>query len=79
MPRGINSMLKTFARAYGLNEQVMHPHAFRHLYAQNFLKHCPDIALLADLLGHDSIETTRIYLKKSGPQQRELINKIVTW
>ena len=78
-PRGINSMLKTFAYRYKINEYTMHPHAFRHLYAQNFLKKCPDLSLLADLLGHDSIETTRIYLKKTGAEQHKLIDKIVTW
>lgn len=77
--RGVNAGLKCFASRYGLNEKTMHPHAFRHLYAQNFLKKCPDLALLADLLGHDSIETTRIYLKKTGLQQQKLINEIVTW
>ena len=30
-------------------------------------------------MGHDSIETTRIYLNKSTDEQRELIDKIVTW
>lgn len=78
-PRGINAMLRKFAIKYNMNENTMHPHAFRHLYAQNFLKKCPDIALLADLLGHDSIETTRIYLKKTGAEQQKLINKVVTW
>lgn len=78
-PRGINSMLKKFAARYHLNDRTMHPHAFRHLYAQNFLKKCPDISLLADLLGHDSIQTTRIYLKKTGAEQQKLINRVVTW
>lgn len=78
-PRGINSMLKSFAYRYKMNACTMHPHAFRHLYAQNFLKKCPDISLLADLLGHDSIETTRIYLKKTGAEQHKIIDKVVTW
>lgn len=77
--RGISSMLKTFSVRYHISERVMHPHAFRHLYAQNFLKKCPDISLLADLLGHDSIETTRIYLKQTGAQQRALVDRLVTW
>ncbi|MDO4264958.1 MAG: tyrosine-type recombinase/integrase [Eubacteriales bacterium] len=78
-PRGIGAMLKQFAVYYKMNERTMHPHAFRHLYAQNFLKKCPDISLLADLLGHDSIETTRVYLKKTGAEQKKLIDKVVTW
>lgn len=78
-PRGINAMLKIFAGRYKINDITMHPHSFRHLYAQNFLRKCSDISLLADLLGHDSIETTRVYLKKSSAEQQRLINKVVTW
>lgn len=38
-----------------------------------------DIALLADLLGHESIETTRIYLRMSSNEQREIVNQTVDW
>ena len=38
-----------------------------------------DIALLADLMGHESIETTRIYLRRTASEQQELVDKIVTW
>ena len=38
-----------------------------------------DIALLADLMGHESIETTRIYLRCTAGEQQELVDKIVTW
>ena len=37
------------------------------------------IALLADLMGHESIETTRIYLRRTASEQQELVDKIVTW
>ena len=37
------------------------------------------IALLADLIGHESIETTRIYLRRTASEQQELVDKIVTW
>ena len=36
-------------------------------------------ALLADLMGHESIETTRIYLRRSSLEQQEIIDRIVTW
>jgi len=52
---------------------------FRNRFAKNFLARCNDIALLADLMGHESIETTRIYLTKSSQEQREIIDSIVTW
>ena len=57
----------------------LHPHSFRHRYAKNFLEKYNDIALLADLMGHESIETTRIYLRRTASEQQELVNKIVTW
>ena len=77
--RGISSRLTYYARKYGMNEHVVHPHAFRHLYAKKFLERHQDIALLADLLGHKNISTTRIYLRKSSTEQWRLINQIVDW
>ena len=44
-----------------------------------FLEKYNDIALLADLMGHESIETTRIYLRRTASEQQELVDKIVTW
>lgn len=77
--RGISQQLKNYADKYGLDKAVIYPHSFRHLYAKNFLEKYNDIALLADLMGHESIETTRIYLRKTATEQRALIDKIVTW
>ena len=78
-PRGIASQLKTFAKKYGLDEAVIYPHSFRHRFAKNFLEKRNDIALLADLMGHEHIETTRIYLRQTASEQREVVNKVVTW
>jgi integrase len=77
--RGISSRLKFFARKYKIPPENVYPHSFRHRFAKNFLEKFNDISLLADLMGHDSIETTRIYLTKSSEEQRTLIDKIVTW
>lgn len=76
---GIRVQLKSFAHCYGLNEEVMYPHSFRHRFAKNFIEKCGDIALLSDLLGHDSIETTRIYLRRSSTEQAAIVNRIVKW
>ncbi|MDB8666010.1 hypothetical protein PNU99_09455, partial [Streptococcus anginosus] len=38
-----------------------------------------NIALLADLMGHESIETTRIYLRKTATEQQNIVDKIVNW
>ena len=76
---GIRDQLKVFALRYHLDPSVVHPHFFRHLFAKNFVERCNDIALLSDILGHESIETTRIYLHKSSIEQQNLFNQIVTW
>lgn len=77
--RGISQQLKNFAIKYGINTKVVYPHSFRHRFAKNFLEKYNDIALLADLMGHESIETTRIYLRKTASEQQEIVDKIVTW
>lgn len=58
---------------------MVYPHSFRHRFAKNFLEKCNDIALLADLMGHESIETTRIYLRRTSSEQKEIVDRIVTW
>lgn len=77
--RGIAQQLKNYAARYGLNEKVVYPHSFRHRYAKNFLEKYNDIALLADLMGHESIETTRIYLRRSSTEQQEIVDNVITW
>lgn len=77
--RGIAHQLKSLARKYKMNLKVVYPHSFRHRFAKNFLEKCKDIALLADLMGHESIETTRIYLRKTSEEQQEIVDKIISW
>ena len=77
--RGLAERLTHYAHKYGMDASVVHPHSFRHLYAKSFLERHNDIALLADLLGHKNISTTRMYLRKSSLEQRNLINQIVNW
>ncbi|KGN75972.1 integrase [Porphyromonas gulae] len=78
-PRAIRHKLQNFAHRWGINPQVMHPHSFRHRYAKNFLEAFNDIALLADLMGHESIETTRIYLRRTAGEQQAIVDNVVTW
>lgn len=77
--RGISGQLKKLAIRYGLDPVVVYPHSFRHRFAKSFLERCNDIAFLADLMGHESIETTRIYLRKTATEQRSIVDKVVTW
>ena len=64
--RGVLQQLKKFAVKFGIDQNVVYPHSFRHRFAKNFLEKYSDITLLADLMGHESIETTRIYLRKTA-------------
>lgn len=77
--RGIAQQLKNYATRYGLNPKVVYPHSFRHRYAKNFLEAFNDISLLADLMGHESIETTRIYLRRSASEQQAIVDKVIIW
>ena len=54
-------------------------HSFRHRFAKNFLDRFNDLALLADLMGHESIETTRIYLRRTASEQQKIVDKVVNW
>ena len=77
--RGVAHQLKELAVKYKMNSNVIYPHSFRHRFAKNFLDKYNDIALLADLMGHESIETTRIYLRRTSEEQQEIVNKVITW
>ncbi len=77
--RGIAHQLKVFGEKFAMNLNVIYPHSFRHRFAKNFLEKRKDIALLADLMGHESIETTRIYLRKTSEEQQEIVDTIVDW
>jgi len=77
--RGISGQLKKLAVRYGINPTVVYPHSFRHRFAKSFLERFNDIAFLADLMGHESIETTRIYLRKTATEQQSIVDKIIDW
>lgn len=78
-PRSINYKLKVLAQKYGLNTNVVYPHSFRHRFAKSFLDRYNDIALLADLMGHESLETTRVYLRRTSSEQQFIVNKYIDW
>lgn len=77
--RGVAQQLQNFAKKYGINPKVMHPHSFRHFFAIEFLKRDKDITLLADLMGHSSINTTSIYLRLTREEQQERLNKAMSF
>lgn len=76
----IEAKLHYYGTMYHLPKEVCHPHALRHLFGKSFMQtKGADITVLADLLGHSSIETTRIYTRRSMEEQREALDRIVTW
>jgi len=77
--RGISGQLKKLAIRYEIDPAVVYPHSFRHRFAKSFLERCNDIAFLADLMGNESKETTRIYLRKTATEQREIVDTIIDW
>ena len=77
--RGIAQELKNLGTKCGIAKEKMHPHAFRHFFAKMYLKKTKDIVSLADILGHGSVDITRIYLQKSYDEQKREINRVVNW
>lgn len=77
--RSLALMMKDWGDKCGIDRKKMHPHAFRHFFAKMFLKRNNDVMQLADILGHGSIDTTRIYLQKSYEEQKTEFNRSVTW
>ena len=68
--------MKNLCRDAGVKPEKVFPHNLRHLFARTFYNIDKDIAKLADILGHSSIDTTRIYIISTGAEHRRLIEKM---
>lgn len=68
--------MKNLCRSAGVEESKVFPHNLRHLFATAFYKISGDIVKLADMLGHSSIETTRIYLKTTGEEHVRYLGRM---
>lgn len=68
--------MKWLCKKADVDAKKVFPHNLRHLFARTFYRTYKDIAKLADVLGHSSIETTRIYLRTSGQEHRRQINRL---
>lgn len=64
-------MMKGLCEAAHVDSRKVFPHNLRHLFARCFYGIDKDIAKLADVLGHSSINTTRIYIISSGQEHRK--------
>ena len=68
--------MKKLCSDAGIDQDKVFPHNLRHLYARTFYSLYKDIAKLADILGHSSIEITRIYLKESYNEHRKQLENM---
>ncbi len=68
--------LKTLCDSAGVARDKVFPHNFRHLFARTYYSLEKDIVRLADILGHSSVNTTRIYTMETGEIHREQIQRL---
>lgn len=68
--------MKQLCKAAGVKESKVFPHNLRKLFARTFYGIEKDIAKLADILGHSSINTTRIYIMTTGMEHRRKIERL---
>ena len=68
--------MKRLCRAASVAADKVFPHNLRHLFARTFYRACQDVVKLADILGHSSIETTRIYLLTTGTEHLRQLERL---
>lgn len=70
------SDMKKLCKAANVSEKKVFPHNLRHLFARTYYSLQKDVVRLADILGHSSVNTTRIYTMESGEIHRKQIQKL---
>ena len=68
--------MKVLCKQAGVEPGKVFPHNLRHLFAQTFYHQTHDVVKLADVLGHSSLSTTRIYLISTGAEHRKELEKL---
>ncbi len=69
-------MMKALCSSAGVEKEKVFPHNLRHLFARTYYSIQKDIVRLADILGHSSVNTTRIYTMETGETHRRQIQKL---
>ena len=69
-------MLKFLCESAGVSKDKVFPHNFRHLFARTYYSLQKDVVRLADILGHSSVNTTRIYTTETFDVHRRQIQKL---
>ena len=70
------SDMKKLCKAANVSDKKVFPHNLRHLFARTYYSLQKDIVRLADILGHSSVNTTRIYTMETGEIHRRQIQKL---
>lgn len=69
-------LMKRVAKKAGIAAEKVFPHNLRHLFAVSFYQATRDVVKLADLLGHSSVNTTRIYLLTTGREHLRAVEQL---
>ncbi len=72
----IRKEMKKLSKSAKVDRRKIFPHNFRHFFARTFYSQTKDIVRLADILGHSSVDTTRIYTMESGAVHRHQLEKL---
>lgn len=72
----VYNMLVRLADMTGIPKEKVHPHNFRHLFALTYMENYANLFELADMLGHSSLETTRIYARSTMEKKRQRMNTL---
>lgn len=75
-PSSVWKLVKRAAARCGIDESKAYPHSLRHLFAKTYMNKVGNIFELADLLGHSSVETTRIYARPSCWEEWNSVNAL---
>ena len=68
--------MKALCKKAGVAASKVFPHNLRHLFARTFYSSCKNVVMLADVLGHSSVETTRIYLISTGIEHEQQLEHL---
>ena len=68
--------MKALCDKAGVAPSKVFPHNLRHLFARTFYESCRDVVKLADILGHSSVETTRLYLLTTGAEHLRQLERL---
>lgn len=71
---GVYKMLTGMADRIGIPREKVHPQSFRHLFAITYMNRYGNLSELSDILGHSSLETTRIYTTTTVREKRQRLN-----